>query len=155
MLCFTNFLAFDPQKKLLTLSIQYLNRPPISDICLNHKSNTDVSFAWTYLPFDFIFTLIFYSSAVIQYLLPHLKTYQHYKYLIQERGYKERKCSYACKSARIQPPCLWMNMPVCISSLDSVSLAKKSNSLVPPFLVNHSQNLRQEYIQQEKLIKCC
>ena len=42
------------------------------------------------------------------------------------------------KSARIQPPHSWMKMPACITSLDSVPVAKKSNSLVTPSLVNHN-----------------
>lgn len=43
-----------------------------------------------------------------------------------------------CKSARIQPPQSWMNMPAYITSIDSVPVAKKSKSLALPFLVNHN-----------------
>lgn len=75
-------------------------------------------------------------------LLAQTKTDQERKtitfFFMKEAILGEEMLVCLCKSARIQPPHSWMNMPACITSLDSVPVAKKSNSLVPPSVVNHN-----------------
>lgn len=113
-------------------------------------SITDVSLLYMYLPFWFCihmdllhwWSYSISNSLLVIPLLAHTKIDWERKAINfsfkKEAILGEEMLVCLCKSARIQPPHSWMNVPACITSIDSVPVAKKSNSLVPPSLVNHN-----------------